>query len=154
MQKKTIAVVGAGSKAGAAVIKAAEEVGRLVAQRGAVLICGGLGGVMEAAARGAQAEGGITVGILPQLNKGDANPYITVPIATGFGEGRNVVIVRSSDALIAVGGEYGTLSEIAFGLKTGKPVIGISTWDIKGIIKAADAEDAVNKAFELLSRSQ
>ncbi len=154
MQKKTIAVVGAGIKADDAVLKIAEEVGRLVAQRGAVLICGGLGGVMEAASRGAQAEGGITVGILPQLNKSDANPYITVPIATGFGEGRNVLIVRSADALISVGGEYGTLSEIAFGLKIGKPVIGISTWDIKGIIKAADAEDAVNKAFELLSRSQ
>lgn len=153
MQRKIIAVIGAG-EAGGDLLKAAEEVGRLIAQRGAVLICGGLGGVMEAAARGAQAEGGITVGILPQFHKGEANPYITVPVATGFGEGRNIVIVRSADALIAVGGEYGTLSEIAFGLKVGKPVVGINTWEIRGIIKADSAGDAVDKAFELLSRAQ
>lgn len=154
MPKTMIAVVGAG-EAGAALSKTAEEVGRLIAKRGALLVCGGLYGVMEAAARGAKAEGGITVGILPRLDKADANPYIDVPIATGFGEGRNVLIVRSADALIAIGGEYGTLSEIAFALKTGKPVIGIGTWDIKGIIKAGSPEDAVNKAFgAIASRSK
>ncbi|MFZ5997284.1 MAG: TIGR00725 family protein [Nitrospirota bacterium] len=150
MQKTMIAVVGAG-EAGAALSKIAEEVGMLIARGGALLVCGGLNGVMEAAARGAKAGGGITVGILPRLDKADANPYIDIPIATGFGEGRNVLIVRSADALIAVGGEYGTLSEIAFALKTGKPVIGIGSWDIKGVIKAEHPEDAVNKAFAAIA---
>jgi uncharacterized protein (TIGR00725 family) len=150
MQQKIISVIGAGN-ADENTLRIAEEVGKFIAKRNAILICGGLGGVMEAAARGAKSEDGITVGILPQSHREDANPYIDIPVATGFGEGRNVIIIRSADALIAVGGEYGTLSEIALGLKTGKPVIGINTWDIKGIIKADNAEDAVNKAFELMS---
>jgi uncharacterized protein (TIGR00725 family) len=146
MQKKIIAVIGAGS-ADKELLILAEEVGRLIALNGAILVCGGLGGVMEAAARGANTEGGITIGILPGLEKSAANPYINVPVATGLGEIRNAVIVRSADVLIAIGGEYGTLSEIAFGLKTGKTVIGIGTWDIKGIVKARGAEDAVNRAL-------
>jgi len=148
MQKKIVAVIGAGS-ADKELLTIAQEVGRLIALNGAVLVCGGLGGVMEAAARGANTEGGITVGILPGLEKSDANPYINVPVATGLGEIRNAIIVRSADVLIAIGGEYGTLSEIAFGLKTGKTVIGLGTWDIKGIIKARGAEDAVNRALGL-----
>ena len=148
MQKKIIAVIGAGS-ADKELLIIAEEVGRLIALNEAVLVCGGLGGVMEAAARGANTEGGITVGILPGLEKSAANPYINVPVATGLGEIRNAIIVRAADVLIAIGGEYGTLSEIAFGLKTGKTVIGIRTWDIKGIIKAHGAEDAVNRALGL-----
>ncbi|MDI6890949.1 MAG: TIGR00725 family protein [Thermodesulfovibrionales bacterium] len=151
MPPKIIAVIGAG-KADEAILKIAEEVGGLIARKNAILICGGLSGIMEAAARGARSEGGITVGILPQNHKNEANPYIDVPVATGFGEGRNVIIARTADAIIAVGGEYGTLSEIAFGLKMGKPVIGIQTWDIKGLIEANSAEDAVNKAFELLQK--
>jgi uncharacterized protein (TIGR00725 family) len=150
MFKRMIAVIGAGV-ADEFLRKNAEEIGRLLARRNAILICGGLGGVMEAASKGAISEGGITVGILPQDHKNEANPYIDIPVATGFGEGRNVIIARTADAIIAVGGEYGTLSEIAFGLRMGKPVIGIKTWDIKGIIKAENAEDAVNKAFEALS---
>ena len=146
MQKKIVAVIGAGS-ADKELLTLAEEVGRLIALNGALLVCGGLGGVMEAAARGANTEGGITIGILPGLEKSAANPYIDVPVATGLGEIRNAIIVRSADVLIAIGGEYGTLSEIAFGLKTGKTVIGIGTWDIKGIIKARGAEDAVNRAL-------
>ncbi len=148
MQKKIIAVIGAGN-ADKELLTLAEQVGRLIALNGAILVCGGLGGVMEAAARGANTEGGITIGILPGLEKSAANPYINVPVATGLGEIRNTIIVRSADVLIAIGGEYGTLSEIAFGLKTGKTVIGIGTWDIKGIIKARGAEDAVNKALGL-----
>jgi hypothetical protein len=105
---------------------------------------------MEAAARGAKAAGGTTIGILPQATKEMANRYIDVPVATGFGEGRNVVIIRTADALIAIGGEYGTLSELAFALKMGKPVVGINTWDIKGIIKADTPKAAVNSAFGLL----
>jgi uncharacterized protein (TIGR00725 family) len=150
MRRKIIAVIGAGT-ADDAILKIAEDVGRLIARRGAVLICGGLGGVMDTASKGAKSAGGITVGILPQNHTKDANPNIDIPIATGFGEGRNVIIARTADAIIAVGGEYGTLSEIAFGLKMGKPVIGIGTWNIKGTIKAKNAEDAVEKAFELLS---
>ncbi len=148
MQKRIIAVIGAGS-ADKELLTLAEAVGRLIALNGAILVCGGLGGVMEAAARGANTAGGITIGILPGLEKSAANPYINVPVATGLGEMRNAIIVRSSDVLIAIGGGYGTLSEIAFGLKTGKTVIGIGTWDIKGIIKARGAEDAVNRALVL-----
>src|ERR1700690_162475 len=149
MKKQIIGVIGAG-KDDAELREIAEEVGRLIAAREALLVCGGLGGVMEAAARGAKAAGGTTIGILPQATKEMANQYIDVPVATGFGEGRNVVIIRTADALIAIGGEYGTLSEVAFALKMGKPVVGINTWDIKGIIKADTPEAAVNSAFRLL----
>jgi len=141
-----IAVVGAGS-AGADMLNAAEAVGRAIAERGAMLVCGGLGGVMEAAAKGAKSAGGTTIGILPQPYRHDANPYIDVPVATGFGEGRNVFIIRTADVVIAVGGEYGTLSEIALALKTGKTVIGLGTWDIKGILKADSPEHAVDLAL-------
>jgi len=141
-----IAVVGGGS-AGADMLTAAETVGRKIAERGAMLVCGGLGGIMEAAAKGAKSAGGTTIGILPQPYRHDANPYIDVPIATGFGEGRNVFIIRTADVVIAVGGEYGTLSEIALALKSGKAVIGLGTWDIKGILKADSPEHAVDLAL-------
>ena len=147
--KKIIAVIG-GRRTGKALLLAAEEIGRLIAKKGANLVCGGLGGVMEAASRGAKLEGGSTVGILPHDNSKEANQYIDFPVATGLGIGRNVIIARTADALIAVGGEYGTLSEIAFALQMGKPVVGIKTWDIKGVIGAKNAADAVNKVFELL----
>lgn len=147
--KFLIAVIG-GRKTEKSLLKEAEEVGRLIAGNGAVLVCGGLGGVMEAASRGARAGGGLTVGILPQNDARDANPHIDIPIATGLGIGRNVIIARTADALIAVGGEYGTLSEIAFALQMGKPVIGIRTWDIKGIVPTENAGEAVEKAFAAL----
>ncbi len=131
-------------------LKEAEEAGRLIAQKGANLVCGGLGGVMEAASRGAKSEGGLTVGILPHNDSKEANQFIDIPIATGLGIGRNIIIARSADALIAIGGEYGTLSEIAFALQMNKPVVGIKTWDIKGIISADNAAEAVSKVFELL----
>jgi uncharacterized protein (TIGR00725 family) len=145
-KKKIIGLIGAGV-ADERTLANAEAVGRLIAKRGALLVCGGLGGVMEAAARGANAEGGTVIGILPQNEKNEANPYIDIPIATGFGEGRNVVIVRTADALVAIGGEYGTLSEIAFALTMGKPVIGLNTWDIQGVIKVEHEADAVRKAL-------
>jgi uncharacterized protein (TIGR00725 family) len=147
--KKIIAVIG-GRKTEKALLKEAEEVGRLIARRGATLVCGGLSGVMEAASKGAKSEGGLTVGILPQNDSKDANKYIDIPLATGLGISRNVIIARAADALVAVGGAYGTLSEIAFALQIGKPVIGIKTWDIKGVISVENAVDAVNKVFELL----
>jgi uncharacterized protein (TIGR00725 family) len=147
--KPTIAVIG-GRKVEKSLLKEAEEVGNLLARRGAILVCGGLSGVMEAVSRGAKAEGGLTVGILPHERKGGENRYIDVPIATGLGIGRNVIIARTADALIAVGGEYGTLSEIAFALQMQKPVVGIGTWDIKGVIPAENAGDAVEKVFKIL----
>ncbi len=148
--KKIIAVIG-GRRAEKSLLEEAEKVGRLIARNGFALVCGGLSGVMEAAARGARAEGGLTIGILPQDHKRDANEYIDLPIVTGMGIGRNVIIARSADVLVAIGGEYGTLSEIAFALQMGKLVIGIGTWEIKGIIKADDAESAMSKALKLLA---
>ena len=148
-----IAVVGGGAcePAESAV---AEEVGRLLARAGAVLVCGGLGGVMEAACRGAHAGGGTTLGLLPGKNRADANAYVSVAVATGLGEGRNALVARTADALIAIGGEFGTLSEIALGLKAGKPVIGIDTWELSrrgvaasGILRAASAAEAVAMAL-------
>lgn len=147
--KHFIGIIGAG-RADETLMKIAETCGALIAKRGAVLLCGGLGGVMEAAAKGASSAGGITIGILPGDSRESANPYIDIPIITGFGEGRNIIIVRSADGFIAIGGEYGTLSEIAFALKAGKPVIGINTWDIKGVIKAGSPEEAVEKLFQIL----
>lgn len=118
-----IAVCGSGQSSDPTLLQAAEEVGRRLAEAGAVLVCGGLGGVMEASARGAAGAGGLTVGILPGRDAGEANPSIRIPLATGLGEGRNVLVVRASDAVIAVGGEWGTLSEVALARKIGVPVI-------------------------------
>lgn len=148
--KPIIAVIG-GRRTEKSLLREAEEVGRLIARKGACLVCGGLSGVMEAASRGAKSEGGITVGILPQNDSKEANPYIDIPLATGLGIGRNVIIARTADALIAVGGEYGTLSEIAFALQMGKPVVGIRTWDIKGVISAENALEAVDRIFKMLA---
>ena len=104
---------------------------------------------MEAACRGAREEGGTAVGVLPGLDRGAANPHVSVAIATGLGEARNALIVRASDALVAVGGEYGTLSEIALALKTGKPVVGLGSWDLDPVVRAQTAEEAVRRALEL-----
>jgi uncharacterized protein (TIGR00725 family) len=150
-RKPVIAVIG-GRKVDKNLLKEAEKVGRLIAERGAILVCGGLGGVMEAASKGAKSAGGLTVGVLPHDHRERANEYVDVPIATGLGIGRNVIIARTADAAIAIGGEYGTLSEIAFALQMEKPVIGIRSWDVKGVIPAADAEEAVVKAFEALGQ--
>jgi uncharacterized protein (TIGR00725 family) len=129
----------------------AEEVGREIAKRKGVLICGGLTGVMEGAARGAKKEGGLTIGIIPSESADDANPFIDIPIVTGLRDARNIIVVRSSEAIIAIHGKYGTLSEIAFGLKFNIPVIGLHTWDIsQDIIIASNAVDAVEKAFNLI----
>jgi uncharacterized protein (TIGR00725 family) len=125
----------------------AEEVGRLLARRGAVVVCGGLGGVMEAACRGARSEHGVAVGILPGLDRRAANPHVSVAVATGLGEARNALVVRAADALIAVGGAYGTLSEIALALKAGKRVIGLGTWEIEGVKRADGPEAAVEAAL-------
>ena len=122
-----IAVIGAGD-APASVEVIAEEVGAALARLGAVVVCGGLMGVMAAACRGAKSAGGTTVGILPGADRSAANPWVDVVIPAGLGEARNALVVRSAAAVIAVGGEYGTLSEVALALRLGTPVIGIGTW--------------------------
>lgn len=123
---------------------AAYAAGRAIAGTGAVLVCGGLGGVMEAACRGAKEAGGTTVGILP--GTGEGNSYLDITIRTGLGHARNVLVVLSADAVIAIGGSHGTLSEIAIALKTGRPVYGITTWDIEGVIPCTSPDDAVKRA--------
>ncbi|MBW3649165.1 MAG: TIGR00725 family protein [Actinobacteria bacterium] len=146
-----VGVVGAGSaEADEAVLAAAEEVGRAVAGAGGVVVSGGLGGVMEAACRGAKAGGGTTVGLLPGTDRAEGNRWLDVAIATGLGEARNVLVVRASDVLIAVGGGFGTLSEIGFALKTRTPVVGLATWDLPGVDVAGDAAEAVARALALL----
>jgi len=153
-----IAVIGGGS-CNREEARLAEEVGRELAKRGATLVCGGLGGVMEAACKGASSEGGVTIGILPGDDRQSANPYVRIPIATGIGYARNVAVVKSSQAVIAVGGNYGTLSEISHALQSGIPVIGLNTWSIarngkedKAIISAQSATEAVDKALELATK--
>ena len=143
---RIIGVIGAG-KVEERELRVAEKLGRLIAKRGLILITGGLSGVMESASKGAYMEGGLTVGILPGDKKEDANPYIRVPIATGLGETRNALIAKACDVLIAIGGEYGTLSEIALALKMGKKVIGVNTWRIPGVIEVKNPEDAMAEAL-------
>lgn len=143
-----VAIVGA-SQASAEEVAAAEEVGRLLGGAGAVMVCGGTDGVMAAGCRGVAEAGGVAVGILPGLDRSRANRWVTVAIPTGLGELRNGVIVRSADAVIAIGGAYGTLSEVAFALGAGVPVIGIGTWEIEGIEHTSSPADAVARALEL-----
>jgi len=151
-----IGVIG-GSEVSPQVAQVAEEVGREIARRGAVLVCGGLSGVMEAACKGASEAGGLTIGILPGESRQAANPYVQIPIVTGMGYARNVAVVKSSQAVIAIDGSYGTLTEIGHALQSGIPVIGLGTWSmaIDGktddkIIIAKNPEEAVDKAMELI----
>ncbi|HVN66598.1 MAG TPA: TIGR00725 family protein [Methanomicrobiales archaeon] len=130
--------------------RAAERAGALVAGSRAVLCCGGLGGVMEAACRGAKAEGGTTVGILPSTGRG--NPFLDIVIRTGLGHARNIVLVQSADAVVAIGGGFGTLSEIAIALKIGKEVFGFRTWKIDGVQACASPEEAVSRAAAAAGR--
>jgi hypothetical protein len=150
-----IAVIGA-ADCDDGVMALAEAVGREVARRDALLVCGGRGGVMEGACRGAHAAGGMTVGILPGTDREEANPYVDVPVVTGLGEARNAIVVRSADAVVAVSGGYGTLSEIGLALKMGRPVVGLRTWAlcregrrIDGIVEAQDAVEAVALAVQM-----
>jgi uncharacterized protein (TIGR00725 family) len=145
-----VAVVGPGD-ASADERQQAEAVGRGLGGRGAVLVCGGLGGAMEAACRGAKEAGGTTVGILPGRERSAANPWVDVAVPTGLGEARNALVVRAADALIAVAGGYGTLSEIALALKGGKPVTGVGSWQIEGVEAVSDARQAVETALRRLA---
>jgi len=133
--------------------KLAETVGELLAQRGATVICGGLGGVMEAVCRGAKSKGGVTVGVLPGEDARMANSWVDIPVVTGTGEARNVAVVKSAQAVIAIGGGYGTLSEIAYALKSNIAVVGLNTWSLSlngqvlnAIIRVSNPTEAVDKA--------
>ena len=151
IHKYIIGVIG-GGKCTPEMAELAEEVGREIALGGAILICGGLSGVMEAACRGAKMANGATIGVLPGVRKADANDYVDIPIVTGMSEARNIIIVRSADAVIAVGGEYGTLSEISFCLKLRVPVVGLKTWEVDpAVLKAETAEEAVRRVFDKIA---
>jgi uncharacterized protein (TIGR00725 family) len=142
-----VAVVGAGEDVAAAVLADAEAVGAELARHRAVLVCGGLGGIMEAACRGARGQGGVTLGILPGRERSAANPWVSVAVATGLGELRNGLVVRCADAVIAIAGGYGTLSEIALALKAGMRVVGLGSWEIAGMLPADDPAAAVALAL-------
>ncbi len=155
-----IAVVGPG-RASPTELEAAESAGAAVAAAGATLVCGGLGGVMEAACRGARSRNGQTVGILPGDEREDANGWVAVALPTGMGEARNVLVVRAADAVVAIGGGWGTLSEIALARKLGRPVVGVGTWELsdpqsesEGVDAAGSAEDAVRRALERVGHAR
>jgi uncharacterized protein (TIGR00725 family) len=145
-----VSVVGSGTATGELYEKA-QEAGRLVAARGGTVVCGGLSGVMEAAARGAAEAGGTAIGILPDEDRRQANEYLSYSIATGTGHARNLAVVCSGDVIIAVGGEYGTLSEIGLARKVGRPVVALESWDLgEHVAVASSPQEAVEAAFGLL----
>ena len=156
LRRTYVAVIGA-SNALEWELATAEDLGRRLAEAGYVVVCGGLGGVMDAAAHGCEVGGGVSIGILPGNDRVGASSHLTVAIATGFGEARNAIVARSADAVIAVGGEFGTLSEIALALKMGTPVIGLGTWELgrddldrDPIVRANTAEEAVGHLQRLV----
>jgi len=150
--KKIIGVIGQGNGCPQTILAYAEEVGKEIAKRNGIVICGGLKGVMEAVCQGAKEEGGTTIGVIPGTYKSDANEFIDIPIVTGLGEARNSIIIRTADAIIAVGGKYGTLSEIAYSLSFGKPIIGLNTWkNIEGIIYRDSPVETVDEAFNRIN---
>jgi len=154
MSEAIIGVLGGGTCSGE-IEQLAEQVGEAIARRNAVLVCGGGGGVMAAACRGAKRAGGTTIGILPGRDASQANPHVDIPIVTGMGDARNIIIVRTAAVVIAIDGEFGTLSEIAFALKLNTPVIGLRTWDVHpDIIEVASALEAVDTAFHVVDESR
>jgi hypothetical protein len=156
MPAVVVAVIGPGGPLiDPAHLRIATEVGAGIAEAGATLVCGGLDGVMAAASEGARRAGGVVLGLLPGSDRDAGNPYLSIAIPTGLGEARNALIIRTADAVIAIGGGYGTLSEIGFALKTGRPVIGIDTWELRrdggvdnGIVLAETAGSAVGLALQ------
>jgi len=149
-KRKIVAVIG-GAEASEKHLKIAEQVGRFIAEKNAILVTGGMGGIMTAASKGAKGANGLVIGVLPTLDKGSANPYVDIPIATGLSQARNFIIARTCDCAIAIDGKYGTLSEIAYCLMYNIPVIGIDTWNIDAPIKQAKtAQQAVDLAFKVM----
>ncbi|HIH00697.1 TPA: TIGR00725 family protein [Thermoplasmata archaeon] len=157
---KIIGVIGA-SRANDELLKLAEEVGQEIASRGAAVVCGGMTGVMEAVCKGARSKGGLTIGIIPSDDKQDANQFVQIPIVTGMGVGRNVMLVKTADVVIAVGGEFGTLSEIAHALNIGKTVVSLRSWQLEkatersipNLIEANSPREAVDLALDAIARS-
>jgi len=148
MRNRIIAVIGAG-QCDQRIYKMAEALGKELARNGFTIICGGLGGVMEGACKGAKEAGGLTIGVLPGEQVHDANPFVDVPIATGMGIGRNIVIVRTAQVVVAVDGSFGTLAELAFALQLNKPVVGLETWDVsEKIVKTSTPVEAVNEIIK------
>jgi len=147
-----IGIIGAGTSCTPDEEAAATRAGRAVAREGAILVCGGLAGVMEAACRGAVEESGTTVGIIPGTEGG--NPYLSVIIRSGMGHARNAVLVQSADAVVAIGGSYGTLSEIALALKAGREVFGFRSWELPGVVPCSTVEEAVSAACSAARRSR
>lgn len=152
-RKPVIAVIGAG-KCSKKLKDMAADVGRYIAENGGVLVCGGLGGTMEGAARGAKEAGGTTIGIIPTDNKSDANEFIDYVIATGIGHARNILVVNSADAIVALPGKYGTLSEMAFALNSEKPIVSVSAWKLGDEIRQVeDPIEAAKIALEMAKKS-
>jgi hypothetical protein len=155
MKRKPIIAVIGGNTCTASIAEIAEETGRIIAEQDWILVCGGRGGVMEAACKGAMAAGGVTVGILPDEDDLKANPFVSIPIATGMGIARNAIIARSADAVIAIDGSYGTLSEIAFALQLEKPVYCINSWnEIPGVIGVETPHEAIEQISESFTKQQ
>jgi len=151
MNKKLIAVIGAG-QCDQRIYSLAEQVGQGLAEQGLVVICGGLAGVMEAACKGAKAAGGMTIGILPGDDPASANAYVDIPVATGMGIARNIIIIRSAHAVLAIDGSYGTLSELAYALQLQKPIVGLETWDIsEKILTTGNPHQAVRKIMGIIN---
>lgn len=150
MSNPYIAVIGAG-EADRELYEQAREVGRLIADKGGSIVCGGLGGVMEAAAKGAREAGGVAIGVLPDEDRKRANEYLTYAVATGVGQARNLAVVCSADTVIAVGGGYGTLSEIGLARKVGRPVVALGSWELdEHLVSVSSPEEAVEAAFGFL----
>jgi len=148
-RKPLVAVIGGGS-CNDEIYALAEEVGREIAIRQGIVVCGGLYGVMEACCKGAKSAGGVTIGILPGIGIDESNDYVDIPIATGLGMARNAIIARTGRVAVAVDGKYGTLSEIGFFLQLEKPVVGLRTWDIPNVIMVDKPGAAVSEAFKFL----
>jgi len=153
MRKKIIGIIG-GHNCTVKVEQMTHELAKNLAKVVDILVSGGLSGTMKAACAGFKAGGGLTIGIIPSYNKEDANPYVDIVIPTGLGLARNLLVVKSADVVVALPGEAGTLSEIAYCLQLGIPVVSLCSWDIKGVIKVRSAEEAIKKARELLKRSE
>ena len=149
MRKITISVIG-GSACSEEVEHIAHKIGKIVAKVGAILVCGGLEGIMKAVCKGAKSENGLTIGIIPSYDKKDANEYCDIVIPTGLNDARNVLVVQSGDIIVALPGEYGTLSEIAFALRFKKPVVSLGSWDIPGVMQVKTIEEAEKKIIELI----
>jgi len=152
MRKKIVSVIG-GHSCSKEVEQLSQNLGKKLAQVVDILVSGGLSGTMEAVCQGFKAGGGLTIGIITSYNKNDANPFVDIVIPTGLGIARNVLVVKSADIVVALPGEAGTLSEIAYCLQFGIPVISLKSWDIPGVIKVKTVEEAIDKVKEHLNRS-